>query len=144
MVFRICSGYFVGGKVGNRQQCLFPSPDRADELWGPPSHLFSGYWLSSTGSKAAGAYSSPLMSIWCCGYRILWKERQGTGNSVCSLPQTVQTSYGAHPATCSVGTVYLPPVVKRPERIALLSCPYSVVVTELSGPPLHVLAWHAQ
>ena len=66
------------------------------------------------------------------------------GNSGCSVPQTVQTSYGAHPATCSVGTGYLPPVVKRPERKDFYSCPYSAVVTELSPPPLHVPSWHAQ
>jgi hypothetical protein len=46
---------------------FFFSPPRPDLLWGPPSLLSSGYWGSSPGGKAVGAWSWSHTSIKCRG-----------------------------------------------------------------------------
>jgi hypothetical protein len=42
-----------------RQKCI-SFPKRPDRPWGSHSFLFSGYWGSSLGGKATGAWSWPL------------------------------------------------------------------------------------
>ena len=44
-------------------QGIFSYTKHPDQLWGPPSLLFSGYWAYFSEGKVAGAWYTPLTSI---------------------------------------------------------------------------------
>jgi hypothetical protein len=68
-LFGIATGFGLDGQgsLPGRSKKFFSTPQRPDQLWGPPSLLCNGYQGSFPEGKAAGAWSWPLASIYCQG-----------------------------------------------------------------------------
>jgi hypothetical protein len=50
------------GSIPSRDKRFFSSPQSLDQLWGPPSLLFNGYWQLFSRDKIISVWSWPFIS----------------------------------------------------------------------------------
>ena len=63
-VQRLATGWTVRGSNSGWGEIFRTRPDRP---WGPPSHLYNGYWVYSGGKERPGRDAEPSTPVCCHG-----------------------------------------------------------------------------